>query len=65
VGTNYWVSPAVLVKEYEERLIAPTKQFIAIKDAGHYVHFDNPTEFQRVIREAWVLGTPKSTLGAR
>jgi pimeloyl-ACP methyl ester carboxylesterase len=54
VGTNDWVCPAVLVKEYEEKLIAPSKQFISIKDAGHYAHFDSPKEFQHAIKETWV-----------
>ena len=59
VGTNDWVCPAALVKEYEEKLLAPSKQFLAIKDAGHYAHFDNPIEFQRAIKEAWVPGISK------
>lgn len=54
VGSNDWVSPAVLVKEYEEKLIAPSKQFVAIEEAGHYAHFDNPAAFQRAIKAAWV-----------
>jgi pimeloyl-ACP methyl ester carboxylesterase len=58
VGTNDWVSPAVLVKEYEEKLIAPKKQFVAIENAGHYTHFDSPAEFQRAIKEAWVRTSP-------
>ena len=57
VGTNDWVSPAVLVKRYEEMLIAPSKAFIEIKHAGHYAHFDDPTEFQRIIEEAWLSAT--------
>lgn len=59
VGSNDWVSPAALVKEYEEKLIAPSKKFITINDAGHYAHFDDPKEIERAIREAWVPGTPK------
>lgn len=54
VGSNDWVCPAALVKEYEEKLIAPSKKIITIDGAGHYAHFDDPKEFERAIKEAWV-----------
>jgi pimeloyl-ACP methyl ester carboxylesterase len=63
VGTNDWVCPAVLVKEYEDKLIAPSKAFVAIGDAGHYAHFDDPQEFQRIIRQAWVSAIPRMPAG--
>jgi pimeloyl-ACP methyl ester carboxylesterase len=53
VGSNDWITPAQLTKEYVARLNAPSKRFLLVEGAGHYAHLDKPQEVQQLILEAF------------
>jgi pimeloyl-ACP methyl ester carboxylesterase len=44
-GESDYNTPTPLVEKYYNTIIAPKKSFIIIDNCGHFVHFENPTEF--------------------
>lgn len=50
VGSNDWITPGLLTRQYFDALIAPEKRFIEIPGAQHYTFLDKPHEFQQAVR---------------
>lgn len=48
-GTEDWICPARLVKQYAAALTAPYKDIVLIEGAGHYTHLDAPEQFQAAV----------------
>ena len=46
-GSEDWICPVELVKEYAEAISAPHKNMIIIEGCGHYPQFDAPEEFAK------------------
>ena len=49
VGTQDYVTPAQMIKEFMERLDSPAKNVIEIEGAGHYTFLDDPSAFQKAV----------------
>lgn len=50
VGSDDWITPKELIRNYYESLDAPQKRYIEIPGAQHYAFLDKPHEFQEAVR---------------
>lgn len=50
VGSDDWITPKALIRQYHETLVAPRKRYIEIPGAQHYAFLDKPHEFQQAVR---------------
>lgn len=55
VGSDDWITPKVLTRQYYEGLTAPQKRYIEISGAQHYTFLDKPHEFQQAVRTLLLL----------
>lgn len=56
VGSDDWITPKALIRQYQEALTAPQKRYIEIDGAQHYAFLDKPHEFQQAVRTLISLG---------
>ncbi len=55
VGSDDWITPKALTRQYYETLTDPKKRYIEIPDAQHYTFLDKPHEFQKAVRTLVLL----------
>lgn len=48
-GDCDWVTPAVCTKQYMDRMTAPHKEMVLMKDCSHSPHYDEPEEFAELL----------------
>lgn len=49
VGSDDWVTPVALIRDYYAALEAPAKRFVEIPQAQHYAFLDQPSAFQAAV----------------
>lgn len=49
-GEQDWTTPYHLAIEYFDRISAPEKEFIPIKNTGHIPFVEQPKEFSQAVR---------------
>lgn len=55
VGSDDWITPKALIRQYYETIAAPQKRYIEIPGAQHYAFLDKPREFQQAVRTLVLL----------
>ncbi|MEO8366582.1 MAG: alpha/beta hydrolase [Pseudoxanthomonas sp.] len=60
VGSDDWITPKALIRQYYGTLVAPQKHYIEIPGAQHYAFLDKPHEFQQAVRTLIPLQTGHS-----
>ena len=57
VGSDDWITPKALTRQYYETFTAPQKRYIEISGAQHYTFLDKPHEFQQAVRTLILLNS--------
>ena len=61
VGSDDWITPAALTRQYYDVVAAPQKRYIEIAGAQHYAFLDKPHEFQQAVRTLLLLAQTERT----
>ncbi|HOY02919.1 MAG: alpha/beta hydrolase [Dokdonella sp.] len=60
VGSDDWITPKALTRQYYEVVASPQKRYIEIPGAQHYTFLDKPHEFQQAVRTLLLLNNKRS-----